>query len=985
MLPGPLSLTSAFPFVGRSGELATLRSLMPWAEGEGRRVVLVGGEAGSGKSRLVREFAGEVATSGGLVLYGACDAVVHPPYGPFVDALDHLARVAEPDELRAALGTTGGELARLLPDLEVSARAAPADADPDTVRHRLHTAVTDLLTGISRRRPVLLVLEDGHWADVPTLGLLRHLARASGRARLLLLATFRDADADMPDALSEVLADLRRSDDVVRLRLAGLSGEEVTEFVARAAGEGVHAGVPELARAVSDLTEGNPFLVCELWRALVDARAVEVSDGAIRLTLPLAELGTPESVREVSRRRLTRLRPSTSDLLELAATAGGEFELDVLRQAGGLDEPDLLAALDEAVRSGMIEELPSRRLAYRFTHEMFRRSLYDGLTGVRRAELHLRVGEALERVGRRSGRDLADLAHHFAAAAPFGGAERGVEYNVLAARAAAEGLAFDEAAERLRVALELGIDDPAERAGPLLELGTARHRAGRAVDALAAFAEAADIATELGDAELLALAAIGYENACWRPVITDQVAVELLENAAAALGEEASQLRVGVLGGLARALAIRGEHERGAVVRSRAIAMARELGDRAALARVLVGSYWARGTRSLEDVRDGLTEACDIADELGDVDLRTEAMNWRISTLVALCDIESARREVATVRATAERTAQPFHLHVAEHCGSAIALCEGRLADAEAMAQRSHEWSRLLTGRDASGVYGIQMFGVRREQGRLAELAPVIRVLAGESGPDGPWRPGLVSLLGELGMEADARRELARVAAEGLDRFRASLWLASLAYLTDAAAALGDETTAALLYPELAAFEGTNVMIGHVVACYGAADRHLGMLASTLGEWERAEIHFERAMALNRRMGASTWLAHTTYEYGRMLHARGRGDRADALLGEAGALAERIGMPALLARVRALGAPPAAAGLPDGLSSREVEILGLVAKGLSNREIGTELFISEHTAANHIRSILRKTRCANRTEAASYAHRNGLVEAGPPR
>jgi DNA-binding CsgD family transcriptional regulator len=154
------------------------------------------------------------------------------------------------------------------------------------------------------------------------------------------------------------------------------------------------------------------------------------------------------------------------------------------------------------------------------------------------------------------------------------------------------------------------------------------------------------------------------------------------------------------------------------------------------------------------------------------------------------------------------------------------------------------------------------------------------------------------------------------------------------------------------------------------------------MLAATLGEWERAERHFEGAMELNRRMAARTWLAHTAYEYARMLIASGQAEdeRLGALLGEATVLAEQIGMPALLGRIRALGpaAPPA---LPAGLSSREAQILGLVARGLSNREIGRELFISEHTAANHIRSILRKTGCANRTEAASYAHRHGLVEA----
>ena len=188
---------------------------------------------------------------------------------------------------------------------------------------------------------------------------------------------------------------------------------------------------------------------------------------------------------------------------------------------------------------------------------------------------------------------------------------------------------------------------------------------------------------------------------------------------------------------------------------------------------------------------------------------------------------------------------------------------------------------------------------------------------------------------------------------------------------------------AAILYPELEPFAGTNVMIGHLVACYGNADRYLGMLAGTLGEPERAELHFERAMEENTAMGADTWVAHTAFEYGRFLRGRGgdAGERSAALLGEASALAERIGMAGLLARIRSLGVPASGAGLPDGLSPREAQILELVAEGLSNREIGARLSISEHTAANHIRSILRKTESANRTEAASYAHRHGLASA----
>ncbi len=201
-------------------------------------MALLAGEPGSGKSRLVRELAQEAAADDVLVLYGACDAFVRTPYGPFVTALEHLERVTEPDVLRSDLGPGGGELIRMLPDLpqRVGELPDPVPGDPDSERHRLHIAVSDLLASVARRQPLLLAVEDVHWADGPTLLLLRHLARSAADARMLLLATFRDTPADMPRELSEALVDLRRGEDVVRLALTGLSGDEVVEFVRRSAG-----------------------------------------------------------------------------------------------------------------------------------------------------------------------------------------------------------------------------------------------------------------------------------------------------------------------------------------------------------------------------------------------------------------------------------------------------------------------------------------------------------------------------------------------------------------------------------------------------------------------------------------------------------------------------------------------------------------------------------------------------------------------------
>jgi DNA-binding CsgD family transcriptional regulator/tetratricopeptide (TPR) repeat protein len=985
-LPGSLRLTPSFPFVGRPRELTLLRSLMPRAGAEGRRLALVGGEAGSGKSRLVREFAHEAAQDGALVLYGGCDAVVRIPYQPMAEALTHLARVTEPAQLRADLGAGGGELTRLIPELAVHVGPLPdpVTADQDTERHRLHQAVAALLVNASRRRPLLVILEDVHWADNPTLHLLRHLSRASADARMLLVATFRDLEADVPAELSSALVDLRRTEGVVPIRLAGLTSAEIAELVGQVAGGDLGEELPRLAASIHDLTDGNAFLVIELWRALVETGALVVTGGHAHLTRAPKELATPDTVREVVTQRVERLGEETTAVLELAAVIGPEFDLAVLARGTGSDEASLLGSLDLALRSGMVADVPERPLVYRFAHELVRRALYDRLPAPRRVGLHLRAGEAIEACAPQpSAHTLADLAHHFTVAAPLGGSDRAIDYNLRAAEAATAALAFDEAVEALRTVLRLGIAERRERAEVELALGAACYRAGRGSQALDAYRRVAEIAREEGDADLFARAAVGFENSCWRMAAVDAGALEFLTEAATMLGEEDSGLRVMVVSGQARACAFLGDHERSAALRDESVDMARRLGDRPSLATVLMRSYWARGTTGLDDILGMLTESRDLAAELGDIELQAEAMEWRISALIALGDLEAARQELAEVYEMASRVGQPFIIHVAQHYRSTIALCDGRLAEAEETAERSFEWGRLLTGRDPTATYGVQMFGIRREQGRLAELAPVVRILAASKDRGGAWGPGLAAVLAELGMHDEARRELERVRRKGLIELRTGLWMASLVYLADAVALVGDDTLATEVYAELLPSAGTIVTVGHGVACYGSADRYLGVVAATAGEHERARRHLEVALEVDRSMGAWTWLAHSQYALGRLLVEAGGDDRVRGreLLQESASLAERIGMPTLLGRVRAEGALTPRRPPPDGLSPRELQILRLVAKGLSNREIGERLVVSEHTAANHVRSILRKTGCANRTEAAAYAYGRGLTAA----
>jgi DNA-binding CsgD family transcriptional regulator/tetratricopeptide (TPR) repeat protein len=743
------------------------------------------------------------------------------------------------------------------------------------------------------------------------------------------------------------------------------------------------AEVSAAARSIGELTEGNPFLLCELWRTLVEADTIEMSRHSVRLLHPVEQLSSPERVREVVQFRLSRLAPSTTALLELAAVVGAVFELGVLRTASALDEGEFAAALEEAVRSGMVDEVPGPELLHSFTHELVRRALADRLTAVRRAELHLRVAEALEVVhAADTGRVLADLAHHFTVAAPIGGNERAVRYNVRAAEAAMASLAFEDAAAHLATALALGVEDERERARLELERGTACYRAAQTPEALAAFGSAAGLARARGDHETVALAALGHEEAASQQMVTGPDSVELLREAIDGLGDGDSALHTRLLSALSRALVFVGEDEQAAALRVEATAMARRLDDPATLARVLIQEEIRNVRVPQEDMLERLTEARDLAVELGDVYVLLEAMWRRIATLAALGELDAARREVATFRQVAEQGREPVKLQSAEIFGSALALCDGKLDEAEEMAERAEEWTRLLR-LPMSGEYGVQLFGIRREQGRLGELRPVVQLLAGSEQEDLAWRPGLVALLVELGMADEARAELEWLRSDEFLGVARDLSTASLVYLTDGCAALRDEDSAALLYPKLEPLAARTVVIGQLVACYGAADRYLGMLAGVLGNWDVAEAHFEYGLYLNRRMGAHTWTAHTAYEYARTLLTRGRPvdePRAKELLADAAEASTRLGLRALGDKVAALrGESPRPTELPDGLSAREVEVLRLVARGHSNREIGERLYISEHTAANHVRSILRKTGCANRTDAASYAHERGLV------
>jgi class 3 adenylate cyclase/DNA-binding NarL/FixJ family response regulator len=380
-------------------------------------------------------------------------------------------------------------------------------------------------------------------------------------------------------------------------------------------------------------------------------------------------------------------------------------------------------------------------------------------------------------------------------------------------------------------------------------------------------------------------------------------------------------------------------------------------------------------------------EMVQLAEAIGDSEIVIDAHSWRLVCLLELGHIQAIDDAIeARVRVDAELQMPAYH---STTTGSQAmrALLEGRFAESERLALQAHTIGQRVQSGNAAGSFGVQMFTLCRERGSLKELEPVIRSFVQQHSAASAWRPGLAVIYSELGREQEARTEFEYLAQHDfMNLTHNSLWVGSIAYLTEVCAFLGDAHHAATLYQLLLPYAGRTVVVGGGVVCYGAASRYLGILATIMQRWDEAEQHFHDALAMNARMGARPWLAHTQHAYAVMLLSRKQpGDREQALslLDEALGTARELGMRVLEERITTqiqhMQTPPDVDLVyPDDLSQREQEVLHLLAAGKSNREIAEALYISLNTVASHVRNILTKTGTTNRTEAAAYAVRHGL-------
>ncbi len=888
-------------FVGREAAMAALRAgFAEAASGHGRLLLLVG-EPGIGKTRTAHELATMAQAEGALALTGRCyEGDGAPAFWPWVQILRAAAAVLEPAALSAALGPAAGDVAALVP--EMGARHAsvetPPALTPEQARFRLFDGVAAFLVAVARERPLVLVLDDLHWADKPSLLLLQFVARQMREARLLVIGAYRDVELRRSHPLAEVLGELAREPHHRRIALRGLAVDDVARFVAASAGRPAAAA---LIDAVHAMTDGNPFFVGEVVRWLAaEGRLERAADaGALGVVLP-------ESVRQVIGRRLNVLSEGCNGLLGTAAVLGREFDLPVLARVAELPGERVLELLDEAVAARVLVPHAADPARYAFVHALVRETLYDELSTPQRVRLHRRAGLVLEaRHGEQQNAPWAEIAHHFFEGAAAGDVEPALVYGARAAERALACLAYEEAAghyERTLQVLELAVPiDEARRVALLLARGDAESRAGERGRARETFQLAAAAARPLGRPDLLARAALGFGGRSEFGLPLDPPLVALLEEARDALGTGDDPLRIRIVSRLvgtapySDSLAIR------RALSQEAVEAARRLDDPGTLVIALAARVWSLlGPDHMSERLAIATELIALAAATGDRNGAFLAHEVRFDTNLALGDMTAADTEIAALAAIAEELRQPVERFFVVSMRAARALSDGRWDEAErliAEAQVLGERAGHPAGRELTMGHGLFL---AHERGQVESMQTILELFTGIY----PWAARMdrvvrALVLSELRRFDEARQEFERLAADDFaDLPRDEHWLIMLAQLATVCADLDDRRRAARLAELLAPFADRNAVHDLLRIHAGAVAHYLARLEATCERWPAAARYFEQALELNERRGALPAFTRTCHEYARMLARRGRRrdlPRARQLVRQALAAADALG------------------------------------------------------------------------------------------
>ncbi|PKB63685.1 MAG: hypothetical protein BZY80_06015 [SAR202 cluster bacterium Io17-Chloro-G2] len=985
-----MSLTSresrAFDLIGRQQELAVLAGALDGALSGKGQMVMLAGEPGIGKTRLARELTDLADAQGAMVLWGWChERRGAPPLWPWLQSIRTYVETADASLLRQDMGPGAADIFEILPELtfKLEGLEKPPPLDQEQGRFRLYFSITTFFKNVSRRHPLMLILDDLHWADESSLLLLEFLAREISGDSLMVVGTYRDNEVTGSHPLAQTLGSLVREDNFQRVRLAGLSRREVGEFVEARVGVAVSdAAVETLHRR----TEGNPLFVGEVVSSVSPEELVHDQTWIT---------GIPDAVRESILRRISRLPDTCNEILRTASVIGRDFDLPLLRALSPeIDEGELLEALDDALGIRIVESLSDGSGRYRFGHALIQQAVYEEIPPMRRAQSHAAVGETLEVLHQHDlDQHAGVLAHHFGEAQPLVGPEKLTRYSLMAGDQALAAYAHEVSEGFFTQGLHAKgleihgqkIPEDAEGAALLFGLAQSHYASGsehHLIRAFAALSRAFEYFAQTGDVAL-AVAAASFPIA--PPTGGIPGVAELLARALTMVpgdSHEAGRLlsRYGGFLGLADA-----DYEGAQQSLSRAIAIARREEDTALEVQTLAYAADVSGNhlRWQESVENGL-RALGLA--TGEENTYSQVLPrwWTVVSLLHMGDLETARAHASGLRELTERRSTPRFLAFLSAVPISFLSCvEG-------------DWQ---SGREYTGPgMGIaqlnqQLVGIRalleyetgefdRGEEYLQRLVEAQRLSLDRNFSTGRTSMAIAAIARITGVPIYL--EIAEAAAEGVISSRSvtpTLALYAKAALAMVAVQTGNQAAAADHYSYIQGQRGTMLWTVTTV------DRLLGLLSQTMGVIEQAMRHLEDALSFCRKASYRPELAWTCYDYASALFERnGENDLTDglALLDESLAISSELGMGPLIVRVTALqglagSKPVRTPAYPDGITQREAEVLRLITAGKTDREIAAELIISVNTVGNHVRSILNKTDAANRTEAAAYAARHGLA------
>ncbi len=905
-LPRRLAPTPTTGVVGRILETEHLfGALKATMAGEGHRLVLLSGEPGIGKTTLAGDLAQRAHSDGATVLYGRSDEDLRVPYQPFVEALDDLVANAGDQALSALDERHLSELSRLVPQVRrrLPELDKPPSTDAEAERHLLFGAVTAVLAELAQAAPVLLVLDDLHWADKPTVLLLRHLVATLDHARVLVVGTYRDSDLTASHPLTEGLVALRTDLAVDRLAVRGLDEGGVVALLEGLAGHEMDGAGIDLARAVRRETDGNPFFTAEMLRYLAETDAIRQEDGRWVAAVDLSSIGLPESVREVVGQRVRSLGEDAHQVLTVASVMGRDFDVALLARAAERDRTVVSGVLQAAAAAQIVADIEGASVRFTFTHALFQRTLYDELSASRRARTHRRIGELLEAdCGDDPGDRIGELAHHWMAATKSVDVGKAARYAHRAGEQALTALAPDEAIRWFRQTVELlAAEVPGDallHLDALIGLGDAQRHAGDPEFRETLLAAAASAAA-LEDTDRLVAAALANQRGMVSGMGTvDVERISMLELALDALDDGDSAARARLLATLAAELSFRVDRGDLMALAVDAEEMARRLGDDAVLLRVLnlafLPLWWPDNfDRTLASTQEALV----LADRVGDPVAKFWAAMNRTMAMATSVDREGIDTALDLAGARAQEIGLPYPILMVLQARCAQVLLAGDADEADRLGMEALQIGMETGQPDAMMMFGANLISVRFHQGRIEEILPIIE----QAAADNPGLPGFQAvhalMLCECGRLDEARTMLEAARAEDFHRLtNGSISPTTTAFWAETTALLRDADAAAILYERMAPYETQGVAAGGTFS--GTMGMSLAHLAVVLGLSDAAARHFEQADTQLRALGAPFWHSRNQVGWANLLIDRGTEadlQRARELLVEATATAAANG------------------------------------------------------------------------------------------